>query len=150
MKLFKEKDTGAANGADKAAGWIAGGIHKVQSAWARAMGRLFNRLPPLAKKALLIGFCLVAVAYSTMLLAFSFKRGLRMPEKISGPVAIIKPLSGQPNGMPAFIRRIERFKRYLDSLGTSSGGRRIRDSILQKRPGLLDSIHKIETIYCPK
>jgi hypothetical protein len=152
MKIFKKKDAGTNHSADKAAGWIAAGIHRVQSLWAKGMGRLFNRLNPTTKKVVLIICCLFMVTYCTALVAFSFGKTmhlLKMPAGIGKPLKIVKPFTDKPPVMPAFIRRIEKFKHYLDSLSTSADGRRIRDSLLKERPGVLDSIKKIESIYCP-
>lgn len=43
--------------------------------------------------------------------------------------------------------RIHRFKLYMDSLATSPSGKKVRDSILLHRPGLLDSVLFIEAHY---
>jgi len=154
MKLFRNKKTAKSNNAgDKAAGWIASGISRIQNSWAKAMDRCFNRRSLKTRKALLLAALLFIVAYSSLLLAFSFKSpGLARikPVAIMQPMGIGKTATLLPTGMPAFIRRIENFKRYLDSLDHTESGKRIRDSLLLRRPGLLDSIQQIETIYCNK
>lgn len=43
--------------------------------------------------------------------------------------------------------RIHRFRLYMDSLATSPSGKKVRDSILLHRPGLLDSVLFIEAHY---
>jgi predicted PurR-regulated permease PerM len=43
--------------------------------------------------------------------------------------------------------RIIRFRRYMDSLGRSPTGKKTQDSIMQYRPGLLDSITVVENQY---
>lgn len=40
-----------------------------------------------------------------------------------------------------------RFRRYMDSLGRSPTGKKIKDSINQNRPGLLDSLTIVEKYY---
>jgi hypothetical protein len=45
------------------------------------------------------------------------------------------------------FEKIVRFRRYMDSLGRSPTGKKLHDSILQFRPGLLDSITIIEHYY---
>lgn len=45
---------------------------------------------------------------------------------------------------------VQSFHHYLDSLGTSSIGAHVRDSILRARPGLMDSITIIERRYLEK
>lgn len=44
-------------------------------------------------------------------------------------------------------RRIERFCRYMDSLSRSEPGKHLHDSIMSKRPGLLDSAKLILLHY---
>ena len=44
-------------------------------------------------------------------------------------------------------RRIERFCRYMDSLSRSEPGKYLHDSIMNKRPGLLDSAKLILLHY---
>lgn len=43
--------------------------------------------------------------------------------------------------------RIQLFKEYMDSLASSPAGKAVYDSILNSRPGLLDSVRFIENSY---
>lgn len=45
------------------------------------------------------------------------------------------------------FEKIVRFRRYMDSLGLSPTGKKLYDSILHYRPGLLDSITIVEHYY---
>ncbi|MFV8324289.1 hypothetical protein [Flavobacterium sp. ZS1P14] len=45
------------------------------------------------------------------------------------------------------FEKIVRFRRYMDSLGRSPTGKKLYDSILHYRPGLLDSITIVEQYY---
>ena len=45
------------------------------------------------------------------------------------------------------LERIIRFSRYIDSLGLSPTGKKVLDSIMQCRPGLLDSLSIVENQY---
>jgi hypothetical protein len=45
------------------------------------------------------------------------------------------------------FEKMLRFRRYFDSLGRSPTGKKMHDSILQYRPGLLDSISIVEQYY---
>lgn len=45
--------------------------------------------------------------------------------------------------------RIHRFRMYMDSLAQSPSGKPVYDSILQHRPGLMDSVLFIEKHYQP-
>ncbi|WP_409415811.1 hypothetical protein [Flavobacterium sp. PS2] len=47
----------------------------------------------------------------------------------------------------AELERIIEFRRYLDSLGRSPTGKKMYDSIVQYRPGLLDSLEILENYY---
>ncbi|MBG6061561.1 hypothetical protein IWX83_001347 [Flavobacterium sp. CG_9.1] len=45
------------------------------------------------------------------------------------------------------FEKIVRFRRYMDSLGRSPTGKKLYDSILHYRPGILDSITIVEQYY---
>ncbi|MFH6957258.1 hypothetical protein ACHRV1_07610 [Flavobacterium aquidurense] len=45
------------------------------------------------------------------------------------------------------FEKITRFRKYMDSLGRSSTGKKIHDSIVLNRPGLLDSLTIVENYY---
>jgi hypothetical protein len=152
MKILRNKPQKENKaGSDKAANWLASGITKAQGYWANGMDRLFNKLSAGRKKVILISTCVVMALYSTAVIAFSFNRTtvlLTKPTAAIQPLSIIKPANPGPTGIPAYISRIEAYKKYLDSLGQTLDGCRTRDSILQRRPGLLDSLRQIEMIYC--
>ncbi|MBE99704.1 hypothetical protein [Flavobacterium coralii] len=43
--------------------------------------------------------------------------------------------------------KIQRFHHYMDSLASTAAGKKVRDSILEARPGLPDSIASLEAYY---
>ena len=47
----------------------------------------------------------------------------------------------------AELERVAHFRRYMDSLGRSPTGKKTHDSIVFKRPGLLDSLTMLENYY---
>lgn len=47
----------------------------------------------------------------------------------------------------AELEKIIRFRKYMDSLGRSPTGKKMHDSIVQYRPGLLDSLVILENYY---
>ncbi|OXA73763.1 hypothetical protein B0A67_03570 [Flavobacterium aquidurense] len=47
----------------------------------------------------------------------------------------------------AELEKIIRFRKYIDSLGRSPTGKKTHDSIVQYRPGLLDSLAILENYY---
>jgi hypothetical protein len=50
---------------------------------------------------------------------------------------------------PSSLAGIEQFQSWLDSLQKDSAGQRIYDTILRQRPGLLDSLRKLERSNTP-
>jgi hypothetical protein len=48
---------------------------------------------------------------------------------------------------PSSLAGIRTFRSWLDSLQADTMGRKIYDTILQQRPGLLDSVRQIEKTY---
>jgi hypothetical protein len=59
---------------------------------------------------------------------------------LSHPMMPSVRLPIDPNSMAALLK----FRSWLDSLQRDTAGRKIYDSILQRRPGLLDSLGQIE------
>jgi hypothetical protein len=55
--------------------------------------------------------------------------------------------SVRPPFDPTSLAGIQKFQSWLDSLQTDTTGRKVYDSILQQRPGLLDSLGQIEKTY---
>lgn len=45
------------------------------------------------------------------------------------------------------LEKITSFRKYMDSLGRSPTGKKMHDSIVLKRPGLLDSLTIVENYY---
>lgn len=121
---------------------------------AQSLQVAFERLSPWAKNASIILFLLVCMATFTSIIASSIK--IRSP--VDTQVYLIKlPRSlirdKIRNELPVYIlntpdeQRIAKFRMYMDSLPHSSSGKIIRDSILKARPGLMDSISKLENLF---
>jgi len=55
--------------------------------------------------------------------------------------------SVRPPADPSSLAGIQKFRSWLDSLQRDTTGRKVYDSILQQRPGLLDSLGQIEKTY---
>jgi hypothetical protein len=152
MKFLRSKKTiGSQKVADTAAGWIAAFIQKLQGGWAKGMSRLFSKLSPAWAKTVVIGCFLLMTAYSALLFCSAFSKPDKMFEKpaiLLKPLPAVKPI-GVPPALPDKLQgRIQRFRHYIDSLSASANGRKLRDSLFKKRPGLLDSLRQIENIYC--
>lgn len=105
-------------------------------------------------KIALVIFCLIQGGASSYILVSVFRpsRARINVEKVSIPSHIIqKDTSGRDEKEPVLseksYQRLKAFQSYMDSLQRDQAGRQIYDSILRVRPGLLDSITQIESIY---
>lgn len=58
-----------------------------------------------------------------------------------------KPVEANTDIFANEYKKIQDFHRYMDSLANTAAGRKVRDSILDARPGLPDSIASIEAYY---
>jgi hypothetical protein len=107
-----------------------------------------------AKKYLLALFCLLSGGYSLYLSADSLMHHKARSFSVT-PLSIPKHTgqAGDENLLPAIAvtleeyKKLERFRRYMDSLVQSPSGKKTLDSILFSHPGLMDSIRLIENIY---
>ncbi|WP_294819061.1 hypothetical protein [uncultured Flavobacterium sp.] len=54
---------------------------------------------------------------------------------------------GKPTVAAGEYIKIQRFHNYMDSLANTAAGKKVRDSILDARPGLPDSIASLEAYY---
>lgn len=107
-----------------------------------------------AKKRCLTLFCLFSVGCSLYLIIESFTR---TSKQNLGVAPINVPMHSTQTGDEGTrslllmtkkeVEKIERFRHYLDSLGRSASGVKIRDSLLSLRHGLMDSMRVIEKLY---
>ncbi len=98
--------------------------------------------------------CLVLFmgSYSGYLIVSAFTGKPKVTLKVD---AIHKPAHtgemGEPEIQAGISRaeylRIEKFHRYMDSLARSPTGKGTYDSIISKRPGLIDSVKQVEKYY---
>ena len=102
-------------------------------------------------KAFLIVFCIVSAVGS----AYIIIHALQKKHTDYAVTAIVVPKNIEQNNpaleditMAKAIIRIEHFRYWLDSL--HQRGSPLYDSIIQARPGLMDSIHFIEQYYSSK
>jgi hypothetical protein len=139
---------------DKVAGKIAGVGIKAQRLFAEKMNKLFMKTDYKRLKLLLIFFCVSAGGYSIYLVANS----VFSPEKKQKAFEIQQMdipkhfnKSGDETIMPEATideqtyLQIQDFRKYMDSLKLNRTNE--YDSILQARPGLMDSVQVLEQIY---
>ncbi|PLK44995.1 hypothetical protein [Emticicia sp. TH156] len=127
---------------------------KLQKSWANWMVKLtanFKRQHWLIALAL---FILTAAGYNSYLIIdslFSKGRIIFSIHQIHTPLFFLE--KGEADAGPDIqlppveYERIHQFRLYLDNLGASPTGKKVLDSILLHRPGLLDSVLYIEEYY---
>lgn len=151
----KDKETVAkVTVSDKVAGKIAGLGIKLQQLFAEKMNRVFMNTDFKRLKIILIIFCLGAGGYSIYLIANSVispdrKQNSFEVQQMDVPKHLDK--AGDENLIPeAYVdeetwQQVRQFRNYMDSLKQKR--RNEYDSILQARPGLMDSVQMLEQIY---
>ena len=151
----KDKETVAKiTVSDKVAGKIAGLGIKLQQLFAEKMNRVFMNTDFKRLKIILIIFCLGAGGYSIYLIANSVispdrKQNSLEVQQMDVPKHLDK--AGDENLIPeAYVdeetwQQVRQFRNYMDSLKQKR--RNEYDSILQARPGLMDSVQMLEQIY---
>ena len=127
---------------------------KVQERCAHYLLIKSERLSHMSKISLLLLFCLSTGGYSMYMIVRSFitteSRAFTIT-KIKSPAHVRD--EDEENLRTTNVisleefQQIERFQDFMDSLSETESGRKIIDSILLYRPGLIDSIRQIENIY---
>lgn len=155
---FNNKEKDEQRNGDSFQNKVAAGIvqkcMKVQVQWADFMRRKTESLSCKWVKYCLLLFCLVSLGCSLYLVVRSFRGSGKTSLHVTSidvPVNTTKTGEEETSRFltitKAEFQRIERFKRYLDSLGGSQNGKRLRKNILLSRPGLMDSIRFVEKLY---
>lgn len=139
---------------DKVAGKIAGVGIKAQQLFAEKMNRTFMKTDFKRLKLILIFFCVSAGGYSIYLIAnsvFSPERKQKTFEIQQMDIPKHFDKTGDETVMPdatvdeQTYLQIQDFRKYIDSLKLNRTNE--YDSILQARPGLMDSVQVLEQIY---
>lgn len=129
-------------------------IDKKQRQWATLLNQQAEKYSKRSKQILLAIFCVLFGGGSIyiMVRAVENPTGRLRIEKMSFP----RYATGDDTSstfQPTVVltekqyRNIQRFKKYMDSLQTTTAGKLKYDSIIKARPGLIDSIVFIEEIY---
>ena len=159
MWLFKKKKNELQSEekttmSDKIAGKIAGVGIKAQRLFAGRMNKLFMKTDYKRLKLILIFFCVSAGGYSIYLIAISvFSAEQKQQSFEIQQMDIPKHFNktGDETVTPEATvdeqtyLQIQDFRQYMDSLKLNRTNE--YDSILQARPGLLDSVQVLEQIY---
>lgn len=136
---------------DRAARKGAGIIISLQRKWAESMHQLTRNWTVTQKKIALVCFCTLLGAHSGIALYQAFnprpKKQTVIPvTRIRQPLIQESRIRAPSSGDPAY-RRVRQIHAWLDSLQTTTEGRKRYDSLMKKRPGLMDTIITIENFY---
>ena len=141
---------------DKVAVKIARAIHSLQLKFSIIMNNIFARLSSAQLKALLIVFCFLSGGFSIYLFGDAIF-GKSQHEANIRIDQINIPKHFNRTGEDAIQQeymvdqetflQIMQFKSYMDSLMKSPSGKLVYDSIMVSRPGLMDSVLLLESIY---
>lgn len=157
MLFRKKKDKAPGNPVkEKAAKGIASFLLKTQSKFADVMNNQTKNIPSKKMKVMLIAFCFLGGGFSLYLIGEAvLKPDRAQPTFKIDPVSV--PQHYDRSGDEQLrsdqyidnetYQQIEAFEQYMDSLQQTPKGIKTRDSILQARPGLMDSIAMLKEIY---
>ncbi|MGC4102307.1 hypothetical protein [Ferruginibacter sp.] len=139
---------------DKVATKIVTNVTAFQTKWAIYMQKASNRLSCRSKKVATIAIVLFASVYSLYIIAASLIEKPKATYTISK--IHVSSHATQTGDEKLFTKniipeneynKIVRFHHYMDSLNQTISGKRIADSIIQRRPGLLDSSLELRRLY---
>jgi hypothetical protein len=127
-------------------------VHRCLSMQVQASQFLQNRfemLPTKAKRLVVIAFCFISFCSCAYIIIESL---CTCPGTSLSISAIRPPTEILHNNTPPSIskeefQRIQKFKSYLESLPRTNAGKRILDSIIANRRGLIDSLSIVEKLY---
>lgn len=92
-------------------------------------------------------FCYVSVTALVLLSAGSSVDNHLRIQPIYQPRNVITPEKWERAENPVYITdRLRQFRLYLDSLKNDTEGRKIYDSVVMNRPGLIDSLTALEVL----
>ena len=151
IKLNKKKASDHSEARNKVARSVAAGIVKAQQVWASWMNRQSQKCPPKIRGAIMIIFLMSMAAISISMIIRGGEKGKRVIAKagiitipVLTPSGSNKPIAGTTD---AAVKRIKRYRKYLDSLAATQSGKIKLDSIIRIRPGLQDSLRMVERLY---
>ena len=141
---------------DKAARGIAKFLLRMQTKFSEFMNTNTKNIPVKRLKIFLVAFCLFGGGFSIYLIA----EAILKEDKQQTPIKIDKvnvPKYYDQSGTDDLqteqyveeetFKGIQSFERYMDSLKQTESGRKLHDSFLITRPGLMDSIRMLKEIY---
>lgn len=148
---IKDKEYKLSPGMEKMAVKMSSWIILLQTKWAIMMNMLIGSLPTKLKWPVMICFFACMFSFSGLLIIEGLQgKGLKVSINVDAAQQPKIPFNGLPRTavqqekLPVRIRKI---RSTLDSLNRTGDGRKMLDSLIRHRPGLMDSLKKIESIY---
>ena len=117
---------------------------QVERAQRRMAAFLQQRTAKFSKRTLYVLLVLFCLGYSSLCLFVLLQKERGMFQSIyTSPPEHIGRASAARMSLRDSVHyeRLKAFARYLDSLQRTSSGKRIYDSLVSRRPGLVDSLH---------
>ena len=151
MRLFKKNKKKESVLTDKAAGWVANGILKVQQKFANALEKISASWKTKQQWIFLYMVCLVFGGLSLVAIIKPFNK--KSQNILSKPAAIKTPRMIPDKNQNSVtitndeIRQVHVFKHSLDSLSKTEEGKIKVKNFLTHRPGLMDSLAMVEQLY---
>lgn len=152
--INKHKSDGKQNGLDTRQHRIAESIVRrcqaIQYKASKFLQAKFESLAIGSKRLTVIAFCITGFSLSVYLIIKSFSKQVDKPISIT---ALRVPKQVVQSELPVGVitkdefEKIRKFRLYLDSLVKSKQGKRLYDSIISYRPGLIDSLTIVENLY---
>ncbi len=154
LKKRKKRDQPSEIPQDGFSGRVQKGIDRLQQKWALFMARLVSKFSLRQQKTALIVFILLGASYCTYVL-LSGLSGKSRPGVSIDPISIPRHIekTGEENLYPGIYvtdedyAQVQQFHAYMDSLKSSASGKKVYDSIVSVRKGLMDSIRTLEDLY---
>lgn len=133
---------------------VAKGYCYLQSKWAEWMTKQTAKLS-IRNQVVVFGLFIACIcSYSVYLISMNFSDAHSKRITITSIVKPVKAIEIDNATIKKSIpfsqnelNKIIQFRAYIDSLARSPTGKRVLDSIRNKRPGLLDSLARIENYY---
>lgn len=124
---------------------------KAKIGWAAWLGRHSAGMSKAKLKAILSSILIFWVGYCSFLVIGGFS-GLKGTDVHITPIKTVIPANKGPATARVRIsrpdyQRIKAFHNYMDSLRGDADGKKVYDSLMKARPGLMDSITLTESYY---
>ena len=152
MALFKKHSNKTDNHInDKAANAIANGILKLQQVFVNGMKRWTGKWEQKQQRIFLVMVCAVFGGLSCYYAVKPFTEKVTVIDAIKPQVIISTRQAYKKRGKVTItieeFKQVQVFKLQLVNLQKTPVGKKKVDSLLQQRPGLMDSLQWVEQIY---